>query len=89
MKHINDFSVFKEMRIVLLAAFMMSVTIIFARLLHLPFLLVLPLAIAAYFGSLAWSDENILKRMREILKNDQYVDKSKKAPGDHLPRRGE
>lgn len=89
MKHINDFSVFKEMRLVLLAAFMMSVTIIFARLLHLPFLLVLPLAIAAYFGSLLWSDENILKRMREILKNDQHVDKSKKALGDHLPRRGE
>ncbi|MBI2595040.1 MAG: flippase [Candidatus Colwellbacteria bacterium] len=85
MKRINNFSVLKEMRLILLASFMMSVTIILARQINLPFLLVIPLAIGAYFGSLLWSDENIVSRIRETLKNTRHDFKSKETIGNNLP----
>ncbi len=89
MKKINDFSVFKEMRLILLATFMMSAAIILARQVGLPFLLVVPLAIATYFGSLTWSGENIIVKIREALKNDYHDFKPKETLGNHLPRRSE
>jgi O-antigen/teichoic acid export membrane protein len=70
MKKINDFSVIKEIRLILVAAFMMSIVIILSRYgLGLPFLLVVPLAIISYFGSLLWSGENVVVRIRETLRN--------------------
>lgn len=89
MKRINDFSVLKEMRLILLASFMMSVTIILARQINLPFLLVIPLAIGTYFGSLLWSDENIVAKIRATLKNNHHDFKSIETLGNHLPRRGD
>lgn len=85
MKRINNFSVVRETRFVLVATFMMGVVIILARELGLPFLLVVPLAIATYFGSLVWSGENILKRLRESLKDSSHDFKPVETGRDHLP----
>ena len=85
MKAINNFSVLKEMRLILLATFMMGVAIVLARLLHFPFLLIIPLAIAVYFGSLFWSGENVIKRIREALKSDHDDFKPIEAGRAELP----
>lgn len=85
MKHINNFSVTQELRLIVLATFMMGVTIVLARQIGLPFLLVLPLAILAYFGSLIWSGENIILRIRGALKDDRHDFKSVETRGIDLP----
>ncbi len=70
MKKINDFSIWGELKPILLATFMMGVVVILARQLGLHFLLILPLAIAAFFGSLLWSGEKAVVRLRDILKRE-------------------
>ncbi|MBI3088703.1 MAG: flippase [Candidatus Colwellbacteria bacterium] len=85
MKKINDFSVAKELRFILLASFMMSVAIILSRLVGLPFLLVVPIAIITYFGSLLSSGENIVVRIRETIRNQKHDFKPVETGGPELP----
>ncbi len=68
MKKINKFSVKKSVRPILLATFMMGVVVILLRQVGLPLLLIIPLAAAAYLGSLTWSGETIVTDFRRILK---------------------
>lgn len=69
MKKINSFSVSKEIRSILFAAFIMSIVIILARQAGIPFLLIVPLAALAYLGSLLWSDRSIVAKIRGALRN--------------------
>jgi O-antigen/teichoic acid export membrane protein len=68
MKRIADFSVVPEIKYLLLATFMMSVAIMLAEVINLPFILIVPLAIAVYLWSLAYSGETTLNRFRQLLK---------------------
>lgn len=85
MKKINNFSAFREIRYTLVAALMMSIVVILANFVNLPILVIIPLAIAAYFGSLLWSDENIIKRIRGTLKSTRHDIKPIETGRNHLP----
>lgn len=69
MKKINNFSVKKSVRPMLLAAFIMGVAVILLRQIGLPLLLIVPLAVVVYLGSLIWSGETIVADFRRILKH--------------------
>ena len=71
MKKINSFNIFQKLPVILLATFMMSVATIIGKLLDIHILIIIPIAVAAYFGSLAFSGERVLD---EILGRKKVTD---------------
>ena len=67
MKRINEFSVSKKIPMILLATFMMSIATIIAKIMELHVLVIIPVAVIAYFASLSYSGENLLKQLRSGL----------------------
>lgn len=69
MKKINYFSVFKNLKKVILAAFLMAIFVGLLQFLNLPLLTIIPLAGAFYFLTLLLLKEKILLQLRSLLKD--------------------
>ena len=68
MRKINYFSVADKLPLILLATFMMSVSILLLLQFNVNILIIVPIAVLAYFGSLAFSGESPLRQIREIAR---------------------
>jgi len=64
LKKITPFSIIRKVGTLVLATFMMSVAIILLKQIGMPLFVIIPLAIATYFGSLMFSGENPLKELQ-------------------------
>ena len=68
MKKLNYFSVEKHLPPILLATFMMSIAILLLIQLNTHILVIVPLAILVYFGSLLFSGVNPIRQIKEVAK---------------------
>lgn len=84
MEDINNFSIKRDLHFILLATLVMSVVIILANNLNLPFLLTIFLAVVAYFTSLLAGDKSLLRRMRETLRSSRHDFKPVETSGTDL-----
>jgi len=67
MKKISYFRIIDNIPHILLASFMMSIAIIILKQFDAHILIIIPLAVATYFGSLTFSGENPLGQFRKAL----------------------